>query len=84
MMKRRGNTPSAIGEFGAWLLANISLQDWTYGDCAKAIRLERFTICKHVRHLSKPEFQTVVAYCWVFGLKDDPRTVWKLVERDWG
>ena len=84
MMKRKGATPIAIGKFGAWLLANMALKDWTYPQCAQAAHCDVVSVCKHVRHKTRPDFRTVVTYCWAFDMKDDPRQIWKLVEEDWG
>lgn len=80
---RPGRTPAAIGRFGAWILANTALRQWTYEDLAQKMHGNWNTVCTHVRHLKKPDFRTVVTYCYAFGMKDDPNDIWRLVEEDW-
>lgn len=85
-MKRPGRPPIAVGRFGAWLLSNMAMRNMTYDELAKKAHLSHGNVvCKHVRHHAKPSFQTVVTYCWCFGIEsiDTVNIVWKLLEEDW-
>ncbi len=81
--KKVGRNPIAIGSFGAWILANLAINEWVYEDLSKRAHIHKNVICKHVRHVWKPSFQTVTAYCYAFGMRDDPQLIWRIVQKDW-
>lgn len=67
-------------DFGLWLNQNMLRIGMTQTDVAKKLHVSRQSVTGHSTGMVKPTFQNVVSYCWVFGNKDDPEEVWKLVE----
>lgn len=70
------------GKFGEWMCCKLEELGYTYESFVKLLQLPKYTVLRHVEHITKPKYLTVVGYCYY--LKDDPKDIWKLVEADWG
>ena len=65
-------------KFAQWLVEHIDASGLTYADVGKKLHVGRTAISGHATGLSKPTFMNVVAYCWLFGVQDDPEEIWNL------
>lgn len=70
------------GEFGTWLANNIYQSMYAYSKIAESCKISKEHLSAIVTGRFKPSFQLVVTLCWVFGMKDDPNEIWKLVGKD--
>lgn len=80
---RHGIRVIGIGKFGTWLEKNMRERNLTCQDLANILDVSRQKIMLHVKCKTYVDFPNVIAYCWVFGMKDDPNEIYKLVKEDW-
>lgn len=69
-------------KFGLWLNQNMLGHGMRQVDVAEKLHIGRAHVAGHACGYHKPTFINVVSYCWVFGSKDDPEEIWKLVDQD--
>ena len=74
--------PVCRTQFGAWLASNIGFKKWTQAEVAKRLHVSRAHVNNHVTGLTAPTYINVVAYCWLFGVNDDPEEIWKLKDEE--
>ena len=67
-------------KFGLWMNQNMIRYGMRNVDVAKKLHIGRSSVTGHATGYHKPTFMNVVSYCWVFGGKDDPEEIWKLVD----
>lgn len=80
---RFGIRVTGVGKFGKWLEDNMKDSNLTCEKLANILNVSRQKIVNHVRCKTYTDFPNVVAYCWAFGMKDDPRKIYELVKEDW-
>lgn len=66
-------------KFGLWFNQNLIKHNMMHADVAKKMHVSRVHVSSHASGYTKPTFMNVISYCWVFGSKDDPEEIWKLV-----
>ena len=69
-------------KFGLWLNQNMLRCGMRQVDVAKKLHVGRAHVAGHASGYHRPTFMNVVSYCWVFGGKDDPEEIWKLVNEE--
>lgn len=69
-------------KFGLWLNQNMLRCGMRHADVAEKLHVRRAHVTCHASGYYKPTFMNVVSYCWVFGGKDDPEEIWKLVNEE--
>lgn len=75
-----GQRISSTTEFGKWLDLQMRKHNLGVIDIAKKLHVGSATVVHHRTGRRCPTFPDVVAYCWVFGYKDDPEKIWELVD----
>lgn len=80
---RRGVRVTGVGKFGKWLEMNMKENDLTCEKLANKLDVSRQKIVLHIRRTTQVDFPNVIAYCWAFGMKDDPYEIYQLVKEDW-
>lgn len=65
-------------DFGIWLTTNRMEYGWTMTDVAKKLHTTKQTVSNHTCGRTKVPFVYIIAYCSLFGNKDDPEEIWKL------
>lgn len=79
----RGHYESSDRLFDIWFTINLNESHMTMMEIAEKLALTRQSIYAYKHGKTKPTFVTVVALCWLFGMKDDPYVVYSYVEEDW-
>lgn len=69
-------------KIGLWLNQNMLRCGMRHDDVARKLHVSRVHVTGHASGYHKPTFMNVVSYCWVFGGKDDPEEIWKLVNEE--
>lgn len=69
-----------VTKFGEWLDLRMRIHGMSGLEIADKLHCSPSCIHHHRCGRQRPSFVDVVAYCWVFGCKDDPETVWKLAD----
>lgn len=69
--------------FSAWLKKRLYENKMSVNGLADILHVDRRTIYYHIKGEAKPNFPRVVAYCWAFGMYDEPQEIYKLVEVDY-
>ena len=67
-------------QFGKWLDVQMRKNNMSCLEVATKMHTCYTQVSLHRAGKKHPNFSTVLAYCWVFGCKDDPETVWKLAD----
>lgn len=79
----RGNYESSDRRFDIWFTKRLNESYMTMNDIANQLGISRQSIYNYKYGKTKPSFVTVIALCWLFGMKDDPYVVYSYVEEDW-
>lgn len=69
-------------KFARWLLENMWENGLTQQDVANKLRTTKQSINNQYHGRVNVTFAQVVAYCWIFGNKDDPEEIWKMIEEE--
>ena len=69
-------------EFGEWMRKNMLDNDLNSCIVARMPHTTKQTILNHVKGRVPPNYAYVMAYCKIFGDKDDPEEIWKLVKNE--
>ena len=77
-MARRKPRVKPTTEFGKWLDLRLRIHNKSVTEVANMLHCGHSIVCHHRSGRQRPTFSDVVAYCWVFGCKDDPEWVWKM------
>lgn len=79
----RGHYESSERWFDVWFTRKLNESNMTMNEVSEQLMISRQSIYNYKYGKQKPSFPTIVALCWLFGMKDDPYEVYSYVERDW-
>lgn len=79
----RGHYESSERWFDVWFTKRLNESNMTMTEVANNLMISHQSIRTYKNGYQKPTFVTVVALCWLFGMKDDPYEVYSYAERDW-
>lgn len=71
-----------VGEFGKWMEKNMLEQHLTCAGVARILDIHPNRVRNHLKGTAYITLPDVIAYCWVFGMTDDPKDIYKLVLAD--
>ena len=69
-------------EFAYWFTVNRLECGYTCKDVADKLRMAKQTISNQLNGRSKPTYICIMAYCAVFGNKDDPEEIWEMINKE--
>lgn len=69
--------------FSYWLKKRLYENRMSVNYLSNILHIDKTTIYCHIKGETKPTFSYVIAYCWAFGLHDNPKEIYKLVDIDY-
>ena len=75
-----GKRTKPTNKFCEWLNNQMCMNNMSAIAVAKELHCSSSAVYHHRDGRQRPTFSDVIAYCWLFKCKEEPETIWKMID----